>query len=269
MLNKKITFIGGGNMAEGIINGIVNKQVFDRHNITVFDVLFERMEYLKNTYDVQIANSIQSSIERADFILIAVRPQDIEKAAQNIKEYIKEEQIIISICAGIKIEKLANLLGEKKKFVRIMPNTMSQVQHGYSAICTSDNVSEDEKNDMNQILKSLGQFIFINENLFNAFTAYSCAGPAYVLYFMAALVDAGVQSGFSRKDALAIASENLLAAVKIIQKTGKHPYQITDTMTSPAGIGIDGLQVLSEKGFHGIVMASVKQALKRTNELSI
>jgi len=269
MLNKKIAFIGAGNMAEGIINEIVNKQVFERNNITVFDVLSERMEYLENTYDVQITNNLQSAIEKADFILIAVRPQDIEKVAQNIKKMIKEEQIIISICAGIKIEKLANLLGEEKKFIRIMPNTMSEVQQGYSAICTSDNVSEDEKNDMNQILQSLGKVIFINENLFNAFTAYSCAGPAYVLYFMAALVDAGVQSGFSRKDALAIASENLLAAVKITQKTGKHPYQITDTMTSPAGITIDGLQVLSEKGFHGIVMASVQQAVKRTNELGI
>lgn len=269
MLNKKITFIGGGNMAEGIIEGLLNKKVFDRQNINVFDVLVERMEYLKDRYEVQITNSVEIAINKADFILIAVRPQDIEKVAQNIKKFMTEEQVIISICAGIQIEKLANLLGEKQKFVRIMPNTMNEVEHGYSAICTSDNVSEVEKNAVNEIVKSLGEVLFINENLFNAFTAYSCAGPAYVLYFLAALIDAGVQSGFSRKDAAAIASENLLAAVKIVQKTGKHPYQITDTMTSPAGITIDGLQALSEKGFHGIVMASVKRAVERTNELGV
>lgn len=86
--------------------------------------------------------------------------------------------------------------------------------------------------------------MFIDENMFNAFTAYSCAGPAYVMYFIAALVDSGVQSGFSRKDAISIALENLMASALTIQKTGKHPYQITDTMTSPAGITIDGLHVL-------------------------
>lgn len=267
MLNNKVTFIGGGNMAEGIIRGIVSNEIFDPKNISVFDILSERREYLKNTYRVTEAEDISSAVKDADFVLIAVRPQDIMKVAQNVKDDLSESTIIISICAGIKIEKLENIFGSEHKFVRVMPNTMIDVKHGYSAASINDKIEDKDKEIIETMLSALGQTMFIDENLFNAFTAYSCAGPAYIMYFIAALVDAGVQSGFSRKDSISIALENLIASALTIQETGKHPYEITDKMTSPAGITIDGLHVLSEAGFHGTVMSSVRQALKRTNEL--
>ena len=267
MLNNKITFIGGGNMAEGIIKGIVSNEVFDPKNITVFDILNERRKYLKDTYEITEAEDTSSAVKDADIVLIAVRPQDIVKVAQNIKNDLSKSAIIISICAGIKMDKMEELFGSEHKFVRVMPNTMIEVQHGYSAASVNDKVEESDKEIIKSLLNALGQTMFIDENMFNAFTAYSCAGPAYVMYFIAALVDSGVQSGFSRKDAISIALENLMASALTIQKTGKHPYQITDTMTSPAGITIDGLHVLSESGFHGTVMSSIRKALERTNEL--
>ncbi|MBD7912245.1 MULTISPECIES: pyrroline-5-carboxylate reductase [Clostridium] len=267
MLNSKIAFIGGGNMAEGIIRGIISNEVFQPENIIVFDILSERKKYLNTTYGIVEAEDISSAVKSSDIVLVAVRPQDIEKVAQDIRNDLNENTIIISICAGIKIEKLEAIFGEKHKLVRVMPNTMIDVQHGFSAASINEKVSLSDKEIIQEILTSLGQTMFIDESLFNSFTAFSCAGPAYVMYFIAALVDAGVQSGFSRKDSIAITLENIMASALTIEKTGKHPYQITDTMTSPAGITIDGLHVLSESGFHGIVMSSVKQALKRTNEL--
>ena len=267
MLNNKITFIGGGNMAEGIISGLVSNEIFEPKNITVFDILDERKKYLKNTYGIIDGEDTSSAVKSADIVLVAVRPQDIIKVAQNIKNDLSKSVIIISICAGIKIEKLENIFGSQHKFVRVMPNTMIEVQHGYSAASTNGKMEDSDKEIIKTLLSSLGQTMFIDESLFNAFTAYSCAGPAYIMYFIAALVDSGVQSGFSRKDSVSIALENLIASALIIQKTGKHPYEITDKMTSPAGITIDGLHVLSETGFHGTVMSSVRQALKRTNEL--
>ena len=148
-----------------------------------------------------------------------------------------------------------------------MPNTMIDVQHGYSAVNINDQIQAADKEIIETLLSELGQTMFIDEDLFNAFTAYGCAGPAYIMYFLAALIDSGVESGFSRKDAISIALENLIASALTVQKTGKHPYQLTDIMTSPAGIGIAGLHVLSESGFHGTVMSSVERALQRTNEL--
>jgi len=267
MLNNKITFIGGGNMAEGIIRGIITNKVFAPKNITVFDILSERRSYLNSTYEIEEAEDASSAVKGTDIVLIAVRPQDIIKVAQNIKNDLSESTIIISICAGIKMKKLGNIFGNHHKFVRIMPNTMIDVQHGYSAVNINDQIQAADKEIIETLLSALGQTMFIDEDLFNAFTAYGCAGPAYIMYFLAALIDSGVESGFSRKDAISIALENLIASALTVQKTGKHPYQLTDIMTSPAGIGIAGLHVLSESGFHGTVMSSVERALQRTNEL--
>ncbi len=267
MVNNKITFIGGGNMAEGIIRGIVSKKIFAPENITVFDILSERKKYLNRIYGITEAEDATTAVKDADVVLIAVRPQDIIKVAQNIKNDLQEDVIIISICAGIKMEKLGNIFGNDHKFVRVMPNTMIDVEHGYSAASVNKQIQASDKTIVETLLGALGQTMFIDENLFNAFTAYSCAGPAYIMYFIAALVDSGVESGFSRKDSVSIALENLIASALTLQKTGKHPYEITDTMTSPAGITIAGLHVLSESGFHGTVMSSVKESLKRTDEL--
>jgi len=112
MLNNKITFIGGGNMAEGIIRGIITNKVFAPKNITVFDILSERRSYLNSTYEIEEAEDASSAVKGTDIVLIAVRPQDIIKVAQNIKNDLSESTIIISICAGIKMEKLENIFGK-------------------------------------------------------------------------------------------------------------------------------------------------------------
>lgn len=267
MLNNKISFIGGGNMAEGIIRGLISTNVLPNSNISVYDILEDRLAYLHNTYKVNSVSAASDATKNSDIVVIAVRPQDIFKVAENLKCNIAENAIIISICAGIKLVKLEELFGTNHKIARVMPNTMIDVQHGYSAVSVNSKFNKEDKSLVETILSSLGQTMFLEENMFNAFTAYSCAGPAYVMYFIAGLIDAGVQAGFSRKDATSIALENIIASALTLKETGKHPYQITDSMTSPAGITIDGLHYLSEAGFHGIVMSSVKSALNRTNEL--
>jgi pyrroline-5-carboxylate reductase len=267
MLDKKITFIGGGNMAEGIIGGIVSNEIFNPKNVTVFDILDERKSYIETTYGIGSANTAVSAVQDADVVIIAVLPQDIVQASQDIKNELSEETIIISICAGVKIEKLENIFGSQHKIVRVMPNTMIEAKHGYSAVSLNEKTKDSDKKIIVTLLSGLGKAMFIDEKLINAFTAYSCAGPAYIMYFIAALIDSGVESGLSRKDSTSIALENLIASALTLQKTGKHPYEITDRMNSPAGIGINASHVLNESGFHGIVMSAVKKALERTNEL--
>ncbi|PJI07599.1 MULTISPECIES: pyrroline-5-carboxylate reductase [Clostridium] len=267
MLDKKIAFIGGGNMAEGIIGGIISDESFEPKNVIVYDILDERKKYLSSTYGIATAENAVSVVKEADIVVIAVLPQDVKKASEDIKDKISENAIIISICAGINIDKLQNIFGEKHKIVRIIPNTMIEAKHGYSAASLNGKITDSDKKVIETILNSIGKTMFIDEKFINAFTAYSCAGPAYVMYFISALIDAGVESGLSRKDSTAIALENLIASALTIEKTGKHPYEVTDRMNSPAGITISATHVFFETGFHGIVMSAVKKALERTNEL--
>ncbi|MGX8702586.1 pyrroline-5-carboxylate reductase [Caproiciproducens sp.] len=268
MLDKKVIFIGGGNMAEGIIRGQINNGAIDAGNIFVYDVIPERVEYLENTYKINGASDMKSAVEKADIVFMAVRPQHADGVLQDIRKWLNSNTLVVSICAGITLDKIQNMLGEKSRIARIMPNVLIEAQHGYSGVCVNSKVNDEDKKAIECMLNALGQTLFISESLFDEFTAFSCAGPAYVLYFLTALIDAGVQSGFSRSDARNMAVENLIGSALMTQKTGKHPYQITDTMTSPAGVTIDGLKVLSETGMHGIVMECVKQAVKRAHELS-
>lgn len=267
MLDKRIAFIGGGNMAEGIIGGIVSNEIFNPKNVIVYDILDERKKYLNATYKINTADDASFAVKDADIVIIAVLPQDVEKALENIKDKLSQEAIIISICAGIKIEKFESIFGKHHKVVRIIPNTMIEVKHGYSAVSVNEKITDSDKEIIKSILSGLGKTMFIDEKLINAFTAYSCAGPAYVMYFISALIDSGVESGLPRKDSTAIALENVIASALTIEKTGKHPYEITDRMNSPAGITISAAHVLIEAGFHGTVMSAVKKALERANEL--
>ena len=268
MLNKKVFFIGGGNMAEGIIRGQINNNAIESGNMYVFDVIADRVKYLEDTYKICSATTMQDSMAIADIIFIAVRPQDAEGVLKSIKEFLRPKTLVASICAGITLSKMQGVLGKDSRIARIMPNVLIEAQHGYSGVCINGKVTEEDKRDIECILNALGQTLFIDESLFDEFTAFSCAGPAYILYFLTALIDAGVQSGFSRTDARKMAIENLIGSAIMTQKTGRHPYQITDTMTSPAGVTINGLKVISESGMHGIVMECVKQAVKRARELS-
>jgi len=266
MLKSKIVFIGGGNMAEGIIRGIINTGTMEAGQITVCEIIKERREYLKKTYKIEAVGESFEAVGMADIIFLATRPQNAEESVIGFKDSLNGEQILVSICAGIDIERLQNWTGDKVKIAKVMPNVLIEARHGYSGVCVSDKITEKDKEVISELFSAIGQTMYIPENMFNEFTAYSCAGPAYVMYFLAGLIDAGVESGFSRMDATAIATENLIGSGMMIAETKKNPYQITDVMTSPAGVTIEGCHVLSSSGFQGIVMDAVRAAVKRANE---
>lgn len=266
MLEAKIVFVGGGNMSEGIIRGIINAGVMEAKQITVCEIIPERRNYLKEVYNVNVAAESAEEVKSSNIIFLAVRPQNAEESVLAFKNSLNEDQILVSICAGIDIDRLQRWTSEKMKIAKVMPNVLIEARHGYSGVCVSDKITEKDKEIISELFSSIGKTMYIPESMFNEFTAYSCAGPAYVMYFLAGLIDAGVETGFSRKDATSMAVENLIGSGMMIEATGKNPYQITDTMTSPAGVTIEGCHVLSGSGFQGIVMDAVRVAVKRANE---
>lgn len=157
--------------------------------------------------------------------------------------------------------------GEKVTYARIMPNTMTEIKRGYSALTFSKNASEEAKQSVQRITDSIGSTLVIPEKQFDAFTALSCAGPEWLLLFAAALMDAGVECGISRADARKIVTQNLIGTGLRLEGTDSHPFQITDEMNTPGGIGIAGYHTFVSAGLNGIVMDAVQAAFKRTTEL--
>ena len=267
-MNKvMVGFIGGGNMAEGIISGMLTRGDFEGKNIFVREILYERAEYLMNTYAIEVANSLAELAKYARLIVIAVHPQQVETVAVKLRDFVEDQHIIISICAGIKIAALKSTIGKNIRYARIMPNTMSSVGRGYSALAFSDGFSIDDKIEVQKITDAIGRTMFIDENKIDAFTASSCAGPEWIILFAQGLISAAVESGLSLAEAQAIVWENLEATGILLAKQEKHPAAIIEVMNTPGGIGIAGYHSFAKSGLTGIVMDGVMAAYQRTVSL--
>lgn len=265
---KKILFLGGGNMAEGIIGGLIMNRVFLPEDIVVSDVIKARLEYLKAGYGVTTTSDALKEAETADIVFLAVRPQNAEEACRPLKAALanRKDVIVISIISSTDLAKLADFVGDIK-IVRVMPNTLIKAKEGYSAACVNKNVEEADKSVINSVLDAIGQTMYIDESMFDTFTAYGCAGPLFVYYLMHGMIEAGVYNGFSRKEAYDMTIKNVIGAGKMMELTAKHPLQIVDTMTSPGGVGIEELQSLEESGFQGIIMRAFKEGVAKASAM--
>lgn len=255
-MSKKIVFCGGGNMAEGIMRGLLNKEVVTPEDVTVNELVPDRCKYLSETYGVAAVTDAASAIEKADMVIIAVNPPQVPIVAKTLLTLINQQTIVMSIAAGVSIEVLKDLLGSDKKLARVMPNTLNQSGNGYSAVCANENCDEQDQAFIDAALNALGQVMHLKDDMFNAFTAFSNVGPLWLYKMTEALIDAGVYIGFSRTDARNIALKNMLGVAAVLDMTGEHPAVKVDQMTSPGGTTIEALKVLQEEGFSTAIMKS-------------
>lgn len=268
MLQLTIGFIGGGNMAEGIISGMLEKLKIKSTRIRVFDPLTARRDLLTEQYGVQSHEEIAEVACDSDVIILAVRPQDLATACKNLKPYIKEHVPVVSICAGVKIQEISSQLHETNPVARVMPNTLIGTGYGYSATLFSDNFPAKRQQEVEEIFSSIGSILRVEETMFDAFTAYSCAGPSTILWLMNAMIDAGVETGFSRAQSRAIVMENMLGAVERLNQSNRHPFELIETMTSPGGVTIRNLGVLHSEGAYAAIMNSTREAVAKAKEIA-
>lgn len=267
-MQKKIVFFGGGNMAEGVIRGLVNNQVVNGYDITVSEIFDQRCDYLVKTYGVYATTKdISEATKYADMIVIAVVPSVVSTIATQISAMVGTDTVVLSIAAGVSIQSIENDLGTDKKIVRIMPNTLNQSGSGYSGVCMNKKCSPEDKEFVDTVVGALGQVMHINENMFNTFTAFCNVGPLWFYKTVQSLIDSGVYIGFSRKDARNIVLKNMIGVAKVLEMTGEHPAQKVDQMTSPGGITIEALKVLCDEGFSSALMNSVSACYNKVNEV--
>lgn len=265
-MDRKILFIGGGQMAEGILGGLIRQGVFSPDRIFVSDVVPQRLTYLQSAYSVVPVQDLSQAARQADVIFLAVRPQDIAGACAGLAGILAERKdiLIASIVAGVDLKTLASYTRAGQKIVRIMPNTLIKAQNGFSAACVNEHVGPEDREMIQTILEALGQVMFLSEAKYDLFTAYSCVGPMYIYLLMHALIQAGVRTGFSREESYAITIKNTLGSAQMLELTGDHPLQRIDTMTSPGGVTNDALASLEEDAFVGSILRSVKASVDKT-----
>ncbi|MBM7710020.1 pyrroline-5-carboxylate reductase family protein [Enterococcus lemanii] len=263
-MSKRIHFIGGGQMVEAIIRPLLKSQKFQPNQITVADIQETRNQYLETTYQISAQKTQEQSLETADLIVIGVRPQDdLPTVIASLKKS-RPGVTILSIVAGVTIEQIEQSLGEPRAIVRVIPNTLTDTGLGYSGVALN---ALAKKRDVDFFLTGFGKVMYVEEKLIDVFTGFGVAGPNYVYYFIESYADAGVLAGLSREQARAIALENTIGAVAMLQQTGKHPRELLDINNSAGGVGIHALFELNQSDFAAGLQRSVLRAVKRTTEL--
>jgi pyrroline-5-carboxylate reductase len=257
-----IGFIGGGNMAEAIIKGIAYKYA---GNIIVSEPRDERRSYLEKTYAIKTTPRNKDVASNADIIIIAVKPQEMGNVLDEISDVITEQKTVVSIAAGITLSYLSARL-KTGKIVRIMPNTPALIQEGMSVMSMCECIHDKDIALIKDIFMSVGRLLTLPEKYMDAVTALSGSGPAFVAYFVEAMIEGGVRMGLSNDDAATLAVQTLLGTARLLD-TGMIPAKLREMVTSPKGTTAAGLMVFEEKALKEIIIAAISAATERAKEL--
>lgn len=266
LTGTKIGCIGGGNMAEAIIKGLLAGAV-PPENITVAEPVEERRVYLSETYGIGTTEDNSCAVSFGEVVILAVKPQVSLNALRAIAGDVATGRLFISIMAGVKTKTIEAALPKGVRVIRVMPNTPALALAAASAISPGANATSGDVSLALGIFNLLGTASTVEEKLLDAVTGLSGSGPAYVFTFIEALSDAGVKNGLPRDVATRLAVQTVFGSAKLMLETREHPALLKEKVTSPGGTTIAGLQVLEQGGFRGTIMAAVESATIRSTEL--
>lgn len=267
-MDKTIGFIGCGNMAKAMINGIVNAKLVSRKDIIASAITKETLKKMKEIYDIQTTLNNIEVAKTADILILAVKPNKYDLVIEEIKECIKEDSIVVGIAAGINIEYIQKKFNRKLKVVKAMPNTPAMVGEGMTAVSLSKEINQKEAEEIINIFNSFGKVEIVEENLMDAVTAVSGSSPAYIYMMIEAMADAAVIEGMSRKQAYVFASQSVLGAAKMVLDTGIHPGELKDNVCSPKGTTIEAVATLEKNGFRHAIIEAMRICAKKSREMA-
>lgn len=265
---KKIGFIGSGNMGEALISGLVLSKAAKAENIICSDISLDLLEEVRQKYGVAITTDNLEVVKKSDIIVYATKPQIIGSVLKETAPALDKSKLIISIAAGVPLAAIAAGLGKELRLIRSMPNICAFVKESATAIAAGEFVLEGDVEMARAIFDSVGKTVFIQENvLMDAFTGLSGSGPAYIFIIVDALADAGVKMGLSRKDSLFLSTQTVLGAAKMLQESKEHPGQLKDRVASPGGTAIAGIHTLEQGGLRTTLINAVEAASERSKQL--
>ena len=257
-----IGFIGGGNMAEALIKGILQSSIKD---ILVSEPRDERRAYLEKTYGIRTTSDNKEICKNCTIIILAVKPQNMDDVTAEISGIISSDTLIVSVAAGITLSYLSTRL-KTSKIIRVMPNTPALVQEGMSVLSMCECIHDKEMGLVREIFMSVGKVLVLPEKYMDAVTALSGSGPAFFALFAEKMVEAGITLGLTVENASELAMQTLIGTAKLLE-TGMPPGRLREMVTSPGGTTAAGLRVFEEKGLKNIVQAAIEAAAGKSREL--
>jgi len=259
----KIAFIGGGVMGEALLAGALKHGIFGPADATVAEIISERRDFLANTHGVSVTADANAAMDGAEFVVLAVKPQDAHKLAGSLRA----DAVLVSIMAGVTVGKLTALFNHDR-IVRVMPNTPAAIGAGMSAWTATPPVSDAQRTSVRTLLQAVGREVYVeDEKKIDMATAVSGSGPAYVFLFIEALIDGAVGIGLPRAQAEQLALETVAGAARYASESGMAAAELRARVTSPAGTTAAGLLELEKAGMRAAIMECVSAAHRRAVEL--
>jgi pyrroline-5-carboxylate reductase len=262
----RIAFLGGGNMANALIGGLL-AQGFEAGAISVIEVSAAAGEKLAAEHKVRVSTAPDAATLESDTLVLAVKPQDMRAALASLGGEIGSK-LVISIAAGLRLTDLSRWLGGHRRLVRCMPNTPALIGAGISGLYALPEVSADEKQRAAHILGAVGDVVWVDEEaLLDPVTAVSGSGPAYVFWFIEQLAAAGVKLGLPQEVAGRLALQTVLGAAKLAARSGEPPGALRERVTSKGGTTEAALRVFAEEQLAERLMRALEAASRRGAEL--
>jgi pyrroline-5-carboxylate reductase len=270
MKDLKIGFIGVGNMASAIVEGIVAKEFVSGSQVYLFDILTEKVQQFAGTLGAHAMNSPEEVIANVDVLVLAVKPNIVRTALLNAKEGILEKQpLLVSIAAGTTTEAIYDIFetDQPVKVVRVMPNVNAMVGEGAAAVCGNPFASKEDVSLIVDMFNKIGRAWELEEKNFSNFTALAGSSPAYAYLFIDSIARAGVKNGLPKDIALEIATQAVLGSAKMIEKSKENPWTLIDRVCSPGGTTVAGLVELENNAFISTVIKGIDATIEKDLDL--
>ncbi|MGD9949555.1 MAG: pyrroline-5-carboxylate reductase [Desulfobulbus sp.] len=262
-----IGFVGGGQMAEAMIRGILVSGLVSADNVMVAEPTSTRCELLQGQYGIACTTDPEELCANCTVLVLAIKPQLAAQVLKAYQPYLGDQHLVISIMAGVPLASLVELLGESRRLIRVMPNTPALVLAAATAFSPNQRATEHDRSIAQAIFSAVGNSVEVPESQLDAVTGLSGSGPGYVFTFIEAMIDGGVLAGLPRPVAEKLVLQTVYGSAKLALETGEHPAVLKGKVTSPGGTTIAGIQALEEGSLRGVVMAAVEAATQRSREL--
>ena len=261
-MDKRIGFIGAGNMGCAMISGIISSGIVDAKSIFVSDENNEALESLRSRTGVNTSSVNREVARVCDVLFLSVKPYIYGEIIDDIKDVIPDGSVVVSIAPGITIDFMEKRFGGRVKLIRTMPNTPALVGEGMMGMCPGTYAAEFDVTLVREICSSFARTEIVPEKLMDVVTAVSGSSPAYVYMFIEAMADAAVLGGMPRAQAYSFAAQAVYGSAKMVLETGRHPGELKDMVCSPGGTTIRAVKVLEENGFRAGVMEAMEECIR-------
>ena len=265
--DKKVGFLGAGNMGEALIKGLLQTGLVPAASIAATDVRADRLQQLVKQYGIRGGASNRELVTEADVVILAVKPQIMSAVLKEVAAVVDSAQRMISVAACVSVAALREALGRPARLIRVMPNTPALVLEGVTAIARGEGLESGDLEMAQELFGAVGRVVVLDEEHLDAVTGLSGSGPAYVAIVIEALADGGVKMGLDRATAMTLATQTVLGSARLLIETGAHPGQLKDMVASPGGTTIAGVAALEEGGVRRTLIGAVERATQRSREL--